>query len=81
MARRPANNLRFSQPIVLRDGTRLVRLSQAVQFLAALPRERLTGPLFAAGAATSKAVERAGARDVENARHELIRAFRAEGWL
>jgi hypothetical protein len=58
MARRRASDLRFSQPIVLRDGTRLVRLSQAVQFLAALPRERLTGPLFAAGAATSKAVER-----------------------
>jgi hypothetical protein len=31
-----------------------VRLSQAVQFLAALPRDRLTGPLFAAGAAVSK---------------------------
>jgi hypothetical protein len=23
----------------------------------------------------------AGAREVEDARHELIRAFRAEGWL
>jgi len=58
-----------------------VRLSQAVKFLAALPRDRLTGPLFVAGAAVSKAVERAGAREVEDARHELIWAFRAEGWL
>jgi hypothetical protein len=81
MARRRANDLRFSQPIVLRDGTRLARLSDAEQFLAALPRSRLTGPLFAAGAAASKAAERGGARDVEDARHELIRAFRAEGWL
>ena len=81
MARRPANDLRFSQPIRLRDGTRLVRLADAAQFLAALPRERLTGPLFTAGALVSKAVERAGAREVEDARHELIRAFRAEGWL
>jgi hypothetical protein len=79
--RRRANDLRFSQPIVLRDGTRLVRLSDAAQLLAALPRERLTGPLFAAGALVSKAVERATARDVEDARHELIRAFRSEGWL
>jgi hypothetical protein len=81
MARRRATDLRFSQPIVLRDGTRLARLSDAAQFLAALPRDRLTGPLFAAGALVSKAVERASARDVENARYELIRAFRAEGWL
>jgi hypothetical protein len=81
MVRRRANDLRFSQPIVMRDGTRLVRLADAVQFLAALPRDRLTGPLFAAGAAVSKAVERTGAREVEDARHELIRAFRAEGWL
>ena len=79
--RRRANDLRFSQPIVLRDGTRLVRLSDAAQFLAALPPERLTGPLFTAGAMVSKAVERAGAREVEDARHELIRAFRAEGWI
>lgn len=79
--RRRANDLRFSQPIVLRDGTRLVRLSDALQFLSALPRARLTVPLFAAGAMVSKAVERATPRDVENARHELIRAFRAEGWL
>jgi hypothetical protein len=79
--RRRADDLRFSQPIVLRDGTRLVRLSEAAQFLAALPRERLTGPLFTAGALVSKAVERAGTREVEDARHELIRAFRAEGWL
>jgi hypothetical protein len=81
MPRRRASDLRFSQPIVLRDGTRLVWLVDAVQFLAALPRERLTGPLFAAGAAVSKAAERAGARDVEDARHELIRAFRTESWL
>jgi hypothetical protein len=81
MARRRASDLRFSQPIVLRDGTRLVRLSDAVQFLAEFPPDRLTGPLFAAGSMVSKAVERAGARDVENARHELIRAFRSEGWL
>jgi hypothetical protein len=67
MARRRASDLRFSEPIVLRDGTRLVRLSDAAQFLAAYPRERLTGPLFAAGSMVSKAVERAGARDVENA--------------
>jgi hypothetical protein len=44
-------------------------------------RSSQAGPLFAAGAAVSKAVERTGARDAENARHELIRAFRAEGWL
>jgi hypothetical protein len=81
MARRRANDLRFSRPIVLRDGTRLVRLADAVRLLSALPGDRLTGPLFAAGALVSKAVERAGARDVEDARHELIRAFRAEGWL
>lgn len=79
--RRRATDLRFSQPIVLRDGRRLARLADAVQFLAALPRDRLTGPLFAAGASVSKAAERAGARDVEDARYELIRAFRAEGWL
>ena len=78
---RRANDMRFSQPVVLRDGTRLVRLSDAAQFLAALPRERLTGPLFAAGALVSKAVERAGAREIEDARHELLRAFRAEGWI
>jgi len=81
MARRRADELRFSEPIVLRDGTHLVRLADAVRLLSALPRERLTGPLFAAGDLVSKAVERGGARDVENARHELIRAFRAEGWL
>jgi hypothetical protein len=81
MVRRRTHDLRFSQPIVLRDGTRLVRLADAVQFLAALPRDRLTGPLFGAGAVVSKAAERGGTRDVEDARHELIRAFRAEGWL
>jgi hypothetical protein len=79
--RRRANDLRFAQPILLRDGTRLVRLADAERLLAALPRDRLTGPLFAAGAVVSKAMERAGAREVEDARHELIRAFRAEGWL
>jgi hypothetical protein len=57
-----------------------VRLSQAVQFLAALPRDRLTGPLFAAGAAVSKQLS-ATSRAMWKARHELIRAFRAEGWL
>ena len=81
MARRRATELRFTQPIVLRDGTRLTRLADAVQFLSALPSARLTGPLFTAGAAVSQAVERAGARDVEDARHELIRALRAEGLL
>jgi len=81
MAQRRNDKLRFSTPIVLRDGTRLVVLADAVHLLSTLPRERLTGPLFSAGALVSKAVEQGRARDVENARLELVRAFRAEGWL
>jgi len=81
MARTPRRNRPFSKPIVLRDGKTLASLAEAAAFLNTLRREEITAPLYYAGALLSKAIEGARAGDAEMARLELIRAFRAEGWL
>jgi hypothetical protein len=80
MARRPASR-RFAKPVVMADGTRLASPAAAMRFLNALPRERVTAPLYYAAALVNDAVESGRAADAEKARLELIRALRGTGWM
>jgi hypothetical protein len=81
MADRPKTSRRFVKPIVMADGTRLASTADAMRFLTALPRERVTAPLYYAAALVSDALASGRAADAEKARLELIRALRGKGWL
>ena len=55
MARRPPPSRRFAKPVVMADGTRLASPAAAMRFLNALPRERVTAPLYYAAALVNDA--------------------------
>jgi hypothetical protein len=71
----------FSKPINPLNGTRLATLIEARMFLRRLPREQVTPSIYYAGTLLDQALRNRKARDVEKARLELIRAFRAAGWI
>jgi hypothetical protein len=66
---------------VLRTGARLSTLSDARQFLDALPHDRKTPLLYYAHVLLDKARKTRKANDIEKARGELIRALQAGDWL
>ena len=65
---------RFSKPIVLRDRPPLATLDDARAYLATLTSAQITPALYYARVMLGHALRTGKARDVENARLELIRA-------
>jgi hypothetical protein len=68
---------RFSKPIVLRDRPPLATLDEARAYLATLTSAQITPALYYARVMLGHALRTGKARDIENARLELIRALRA----
>ena len=68
---------RFSKPIVLRDRPPLATLDDARAYLATLTSAQITPALYYARVMLGHALRTGKARDIENARLELIRALRA----
>jgi hypothetical protein len=68
---------RFSKPIVLRDRAPLATLDEARAFLATLSPAQITPTVYYARVMVGNALRTGKARDIEKARSELIRAFRA----
>ena len=68
---------RFSKPIVLRDRAPLATLDEARAFLATLSPAQITPAVYYARVMLGHALRTGKARDIEKARLELIRAFRA----
>ena len=68
---------RFSKPIVLRDRPPLATLDEARAYLATLTSAQITPALYYARVMLGHALRTGKARDVENARLELMRALRA----
>jgi hypothetical protein len=67
---------RFSKPIVLRDRPPIATLDEARTYLAALTSAQITPALYYARVALGHALRTGKARDIENARLELMRALR-----
>jgi hypothetical protein len=68
---------RFSKPIVLRDRAPLATLEEARAFLATLSPAQKTPTVYYARVMLGHALRTGKARDIEKARLELLRAFRA----
>ena len=67
---------RFSKPIVLRDRPSLATLDEARTYLATLASAQITPALYYARVMLGHALRTGKARDIENARLELMRALR-----
>jgi hypothetical protein len=71
------SSARFSKPIVLRDRAPLATLDEARAFLATLSPAQITPTVYYARVMLGHALRTGKARDIERARLELIKAFRA----
>ena len=67
---------RFSKPIVLRDRPPIATLDEARTYLATLTSDQMTPALYYARVMLGHALRTGKARDIENARLELMRALR-----
>jgi hypothetical protein len=67
---------RFSKPIVLRDRPPLATVDEARTYLATLTSAQITPALYYARVMLGHALRTGKARDIENARLELMRALR-----
>jgi hypothetical protein len=71
------SSARFAKPIVLRDSAALATLDEARAFLATLSPAQITPAVYYARVMLSHPLRTGKARDIEKARVELMRAFRA----
>jgi hypothetical protein len=71
------SSARFAKPIVLRDSAALATLDEARAFLATLSPAQITPTVYYARVMLGHARRTGKARDIEKARVELMRAFRA----
>lgn len=76
----PHASARFSKPIVLRDSAPLGTLHEARAFFATLSPAQVTPALSYARVMLGHALRTGKASDIEKARAELTKAFRAAGW-
>jgi hypothetical protein len=76
----PCASARFSKPIVLRDSAPLTSLDEARAFLATLSPAQVTPALSYARVVLGHALRTGKQLDIERARRELTKAFRAAGW-
>jgi hypothetical protein len=81
MALRPKTSRWFSKPIFTTEGAKLATVDEALSFLEALPRDRVTAAIWYAHVLLEEAREKRRPAQVEKARAELVRVFRDLGWL
>jgi hypothetical protein len=73
--------IKFSKPIVLRDGASLATTDHAQIFLSKLAPGQITAPINYARIVLGIALRTGKGKDVDAARAELVRAFRGAGLL